>query len=97
MTMAYFFEIFVLLQVADSATTVYILNKGGVERNPIMAKAMRLVGVLPALLIIKAIMLALVFAEQPIRDDITYLLVLIYVFVVGNNLNVIRNMRKTKE
>ncbi len=50
----YFFGwvfLLVVLNVADAILTVRILGGGGRELNPIMAAAMRVVGVKPALLL----------------------------------------------
>jgi hypothetical protein len=41
----------VLLQIADAATTIYILERGGVELNPIMRRLMGEAGVRHALAI----------------------------------------------
>ena len=46
---------FLLLQVADYATTHRILKLGGYERNPLVRMAMDTLGVIPALLLYKTL------------------------------------------
>lgn len=46
---------FLLLQVADYATTHKILQLGGYERNPLVRMAMETLGVIPALLLYKVL------------------------------------------
>ena len=46
---------FLLLQVADYATTHKILQLGGYERNPLVRMAMETLGVVPALLLYKVL------------------------------------------
>ena len=46
---------FLLLQVADYATTHKIIQLGGYERNPLVRMAMDTFGVIPALLLYKAL------------------------------------------
>ena len=46
---------FLLLQVADYATTHKILQLGGYERNPLIRMTMETLGVVPALLLDKVL------------------------------------------
>lgn len=52
------FAALVLLNVADAVLTVRVLDAGGRELNPIMAKAMSWIGVVPALVLLKVVTLA---------------------------------------
>lgn len=52
------FAALVLLNVADAVLTVRVLDGGGRELNPIMAKAMSWIGVVPALVVVKVVALA---------------------------------------
>lgn len=71
----------------DAATTVYALRKlGAREANPVMRWAMRHLGVVPALLLVKVSALVLMFVT--LQDSILYapLWAVIYAAVAGWNL-----------
>lgn len=53
--------LFAALQLLDAALTVAVLRRGGRELNPVMRQAFDLVGVIPALLILKLGLIALVW------------------------------------
>ena len=55
------FIILVLLNIVDGLLTYRLLSSGGKELNPIMAMFMGLLGVIPALVIIKMAMLGLLY------------------------------------
>jgi hypothetical protein len=81
---------FSLLNLLDMATTVKALKRpGAVEGNPIMRKLMDLVGVVPALLLFKAALIAGLWC-WPAPELAQWVLMVIYVVIVINNLRVIR-------
>lgn len=93
------FVVVVILNILDVASTWIILNNGGRELNPIGAFAMNLIGPLPAMLIMKALITALLYwsvfvkyVDYKYNLQILVVLIVAYVFVVGNNINVIHNM-----
>ena len=49
------------LQVADIATTIYVLNRGGRELNPVLNKLFVRYGARPVLLVMKIGFIALVY------------------------------------
>ena len=53
--------IFILLQIADSLTTVHILKNGGREANPFMNWLFDKIGIPAALAVMKLIVLIAVF------------------------------------
>ncbi len=57
----YLIILFAILQLLDAALTVAVLRRGGRELNPVMRQAFDLVGVIPALLILKLGLVALVW------------------------------------
>ena len=82
------FFLLVVLNVADAILTVRILGGGGRELNPFMAAAMRVVGVKPALLLIKAAGLGVAFGAlygAAYSAHVMAGMCLIYVFVVWHN------------
>lgn len=52
------FAALVLLNIADAVLTVRVLDQGGRELNPAMAKVMEWIGVVPALVVVKVVALA---------------------------------------
>ena len=76
----------ILLQYADGYTTYKILGNGGRELNPILAKAFDHFGVLPSLVVIKAMCVGLgVWLYLSQQTEILAVLCALYVAVVGNN------------
>ncbi len=89
--------LFIALQVADAATTYIILKGGGRELNPFMQVVMNFLGVVPALVTMKVLVVAvfMVYAEA-IPLWVWMLMVIIYAVVVANNLRAISDMDKLK-
>lgn len=86
------YGIFVIVNILDCVTTVRALQAGGTEANPVMKKVMDLIGVIPALVIMKIIALGVVAAAYvfvpPVRawmPVIIGLFSLAYAAVVFNN------------
>lgn len=89
--------IFIALQVADAATTYIILKGGGRELNPFMQVVMNFLGLVPALVVMKALVLGVfVFYAEAIPLWVWMLMVIIYSWVVANNLRAISDMDKLK-
>ena len=49
-----------ILQIIDLYTTVKILNKGGKELNPVLVWAFTKFGVLPTMIVIKALVISFI-------------------------------------
>lgn len=82
------FALLVVLNILDVILTVRILDKGGRELNPVMAAAMRAIGVKPALILFKAAVLIAGWNFLPgsaYSSHIVAGLCLLYAFVVWNN------------
>lgn len=89
--------IFIALQVADAATTYIILKGGGRELNPFMQVVMNFLGLVPALVVMKALVLGVfVFYAEAIPLWVWMLMIVIYSWVVANNLRAISDMDKLK-
>ena len=89
--------IFIALQVADAATTYIILKGGGRELNPFMQVVMNFLGLVPALVVMKALVLGVfVFYAEATPLWVWMLMVIIYSWVVANNLRAISDMDKLK-
>lgn len=87
------FLLIVILQIIDIATTIHILNSGGVELNGFMKGLMDKLGVVPALVIGKAAFLAilsyLLITLEGFAFEANLMLVLIivwYILVVSFNI-----------
>lgn len=52
--------LFILLQIADSLTTVHILKNGGREANPVMNWLFQKIGMIPSLVIMKVLLIGIV-------------------------------------
>ena len=74
---------FIILQIADSLTTAYILKNGGVELNPFMRRAYELLGIGGGLAIIKGLLIAVVSILW--SEQLTFWLCVIYAVVLGHN------------
>ena len=86
---------FLLLQVADYATTHKILQLGGYERNPLVRMAMETLGVVPALLLYKT--LGCVAGWLVYSTNTLWAMGMITVFMLGivvNNEMVIRRLSR---
>ena len=91
--MIYAIALFALLQVADIGTTVMFLKRNGFERNPLVAKAMDRLGVIPGLVLVKTVLIGPViyFAMLgAVPEWVIWAMSMFYVAVVINNIMVIR-------
>ena len=82
--------LFILLQIADCLTTVYILGKGGSEANPVMNWLFNKIGMWQTLVVIKTGVVALLLVVTKLAPEVSALLALvvcniIYLGVVGWN------------
>ena len=75
--------IFILLQIADSLTTVHILKNGGKEANPFLNWAFQKLGMGATLAIIKTLAVLLVFVAW--NEWLTFGLDVFYIGVVSWN------------
>ena len=75
--------IFILLQIADSLTTVHILKNGGREANPLLAWLFNKVGMIPSLVVMK--LLAIGAVTWAWNEWLTLGLDIIYFGVVSWN------------
>ena len=80
--------ILIVLQVIDLATSIHLLTKPGYrETNPILAKIMERLGVIPALLISKGILIAVIYHFQAhLVDWVLMGLIGVYLWVCWNNI-----------
>jgi hypothetical protein len=89
--------LFVIMQALDGLSTYIIIKDGGRELNPAMQIAMNFLGVLPALIVVKFLVIAVFLA---FIDDIpawAWLLMNgIYAYVLYNNFTVLRDMKKLR-
>jgi hypothetical protein len=94
--------LFALLQVADIYTTHRILSQGGRELNPVMAWLFEKFGHLPALVVVKGIVVRLVarymvgvtavaFGYNIAGDTVLAAFCIIYILIVFHNFNQIRD------
>ena len=98
--MIFLFILLCALNLADIYTTHRILGRGGSELNPLMAKLVARVGVLPGLLLVKVplvTVLGLLMFLGGLQGQYWVLLLAVacavYVYVVWNN---VREMRKQR-
>lgn len=83
----------IALQALDVLTTIYAFKLGCVESNKVLAWLFNKTGnPFAALICVKAAFIALI-AVQPLPVEILLALVALYVFVVGNNVVVIRGVK----
>lgn len=75
--------IFILLQIADSLTTVHILKQGGREANPFMNWLFDKIGIPAALAVMKVFVIIAVFIAWD--EWLTFGLTVAYMGVVGWN------------
>jgi hypothetical protein len=81
--------VFNLLQALDGYTTERVITAGGVERNPLMAAAIRRFGMRPAIVGVK-LALVLLVNFTPLPTIVLFLLVALYIAVVANNVAAMR-------
>lgn len=79
----------ILLQIADAATTILVLRRGGREANPLLLALFGIMGPVPALLITKALIVALVLLV-PLPDLLMFALIVFYAWVVFNNIEALK-------
>lgn len=83
--------ILIALQVLDAVSTVIALDGGGHEVNPILKKIMDKIGVIPALVLVKGAAIAFFwYYQELLPDPLVLLLCLGYVWILYNNIQVIR-------
>lgn len=85
------FYILVALNVLDAAMTALILQRGGVELNPLMRSLMVKVGTIPALVAVKVAMLTLIYWLN--LGEWLWLLVAAYAGICAWNGNVLRRQK----
>lgn len=84
---AYLVILITLLQIADAITTTVILNRGGREKNPILAKLFDAVGYPAGLLFVKGATIVLIswFGPQ-LPVAVLALITAGYLYVVSHNI-----------
>lgn len=88
---------FYALQVGDAITTYVALKMGGREGNPVVRKVIETIGLIPALLIFKALSVAGVYyGANAMGADVLTFWTLFYVGVVGWNIAQINKLRGRK-
>ena len=75
--------VFILLQIADSLTTVHILKDGGREANPFLNWAFQKIGIGATLTIVKVAVILVVFVAW--NEWLLFVLDVFYCGVVGWN------------
>jgi hypothetical protein len=88
------FFAFFILQMGDYVTTLEILKRGGRELNPVMKWLMDNIGVNPALFFSKAVLIGLVWQANHFWT--TFVIVILYMAVVGHNLFQLNKFYKWK-
>ena len=87
------FIILVALNVVDAYLTLRVLKQGGRELNPVMAWAMKQIGVTEALIGFKLVMLgALLMVLPQVPDWALWGLLAIYTLVIGHNARQLRKV-----
>lgn len=83
--------ILIALQVADIVTTIIALRGPAHEANPILKKMMDLIGVVPALLLIKGAFITFLWQYQALLPvELLWALCAFYVWIVLGNVQTIR-------
>lgn len=77
--------LFAVLQTLDIYTTGRVIAQGGSERNPLLAKLDKMFGFLPAMVVVKGIMVALVVIFLADMPGLLIALDVLYVVVVVRN------------
>lgn len=86
-----------VLQLIDAGTTVEIIKRGGKEMNPLLDKLMKKVGVIQALIVVKAAVIAFLYFIGPeVSPQILAIALFLYIAVVGNNLYQLRKFKSKK-
>lgn len=85
------FAVLAVLQVIDVGTTLAVLQRGGVERNPMLAVLFKKIGAAPVMIALKAAFLAaLWFFQEHIGIEAMLFLCAVYVVIAANNFIVLR-------
>lgn len=85
------FVLFVALQAGDFWTTRKVLSQGGREQNPVAARVMEIVGIVPAMLFFKAVALGAAYGlYQMGMIEILAGLCALYAWIVVKNYRHIR-------
>lgn len=94
MTVEHLAYLLMALQVADGLTTYLALKKGAAEGNPIMRKLFEKIGMVPALIITKGALMAIVWHWRDVLGAL-WLAVFcaVYLAVAVNNVRVARRQR----
>ncbi len=93
------YGLFVLMQLGDMISTVIALKKGGSEANKLIASIMEKIGVIPALAVVKLLLMALVYAAiafvpAPWIYALLGIFDALYIWVVINNIKVVKTLSK---
>lgn len=93
--------VFVALQVLDAALTVSVLNMGGRETNPLLAKIFKNFDPKSALILAKLFVVIVIAGvalaggfNNPMGNGIVCVLDLIYLFVIKNNVKAYREQKQ---
>lgn len=87
------FYILVALNAVDAVLTVLVLLEGGTEKNALMRYLMDRMGWVPALVVVKALMLAAIYYFLPDLRDLIWALVAAYAAICVWNARVLRRLR----
>lgn len=88
------FVLFVLLQVADAVTTTIGLDKGGREANPVLRWLFDKIGLAPAFMITKGVVIVLFWHyAEAIPLAIWLAMIALYSWIVYNNLGAIEKLQ----
>jgi hypothetical protein len=89
------FWVFAFMQVADIYTTMTILDLGGREMNGFAKAAMDKLGRIPAMVLLKAAGIALIWILMPqLALWMICLFIAFYAWVLINNMNVIHRLKE---
>lgn len=83
---------FVVLQVLDALSTLAVLSLGGIELNPLMRFAMKTLGVVPGLFLVKFSSLGLVLFAMDGAAWVWLVLNAVYCVVVHSNIRCVRQL-----
>ncbi|HOL44629.1 MAG TPA: DUF5658 family protein [Methanothrix sp.] len=81
-----------LLQAGDVITTCIALKKGAIEGNLLMSRIMDILGVVPALIVAKVILIAIlalvidILSPHSIITAALFVITAIYIIVLANNI-----------
>ena len=85
------FYLLIALQVADIVTTIIALRGQAHEANPLLARLMEKIGVVPALLLIKCAFITFLWYYQALLPvELLWALCAFYVWIVWGNVQTIR-------